>query len=80
MRAGKVSESVLKRSVLRQIKQNQKEIRIGAGIGEDCAVFAPYADALPVTCLQEAAVATKADMKDFCFAAATILPQPEQSP
>lgn len=67
MRAGKVSESVLKRSVLRQIKQNQKEIRIGAGIGEDCAVFAPFADALPVTCLQEAAVATKADMERLLF-------------
>lgn len=37
MRTGKISESVLKRSVLRQIKNNRKEVIKGAGIGEDCA-------------------------------------------
>lgn len=39
MKIGKIPESVLKRSVLRQIKTNRKEIANGAGVGEDCAVF-----------------------------------------
>ena len=37
---GKISESILKRSVLKQIKTKRKEIMIGAGIGEDCAILA----------------------------------------
>ena len=40
MRIGKVSESVLKRSVLKEIKTTREEVIIGAGIGEDCAVLA----------------------------------------
>lgn len=39
MRSGKVSESVLMRSVLRKIKTEREEIVCGAGIGADCAVF-----------------------------------------
>lgn len=39
MKVGKVSESVLKRSVLGQIKTKREEIVNGAGVGEDCAVF-----------------------------------------
>lgn len=39
MKIGKVPENVLKRSVLRQIKTKNAEVAIGAGIGEDCAVF-----------------------------------------
>lgn len=41
MRLGKISDSVLKRSVLRQIKTRREEILSGAGIGGDCAIFAP---------------------------------------
>lgn len=37
MKIGKVPESVLKRSVLRQIHTKRKEILLGAGVGEDCA-------------------------------------------
>lgn len=37
MKIGKVSESVLKRSVLKQIKTKREEILLGAGVGEDCA-------------------------------------------
>ncbi len=37
MRRGKISESVLKRSVLRQIKNTKKEVLKGAGVGNDCA-------------------------------------------
>ena len=39
MRTGKISESILKRSILRQIKNDRDEIRKGAGVGEDCAFF-----------------------------------------
>lgn len=40
MKVGKVSESVLKRSILKQIKTKREEIKSGAGVGEDCAIFA----------------------------------------
>ncbi|MDD2972710.1 MAG: AIR synthase family protein [Lachnospiraceae bacterium] len=39
MKIGKVSESVLKRSVLKQIKNRREEVLVGAGIGEDCAIL-----------------------------------------
>ena len=41
MRPGKISDSVLKRSVLKQIRFRRQEVLSGAGIGEDCAIFAP---------------------------------------
>ena len=37
MKAGKIPESVLKRSVLKQIHTKRKEVVLGAGVGEDCA-------------------------------------------
>lgn len=37
MKTGKISESILKRSVLRQIENCHNEVMKGAGIGEDCA-------------------------------------------
>jgi len=40
MRLGKIPENVLKRSILKQIKTKRDEVKNGAGIGEDCAVFA----------------------------------------
>lgn len=39
MRNGKVSENVLKRSVLKQIRTVRDEVLCGAGIGIDCAVM-----------------------------------------
>ena len=39
MRPGKISESVLKRSVLKQIKTKREEVNRGAEVGEDCAFF-----------------------------------------
>lgn len=39
MRPGKISESVLKRSVLKQIKTKRAEVVRGAEVGEDCAFF-----------------------------------------
>ena len=38
MKAGKVPESVLKRSIIKQIKTKRPEILVGASVGEDCAV------------------------------------------
>jgi len=40
MKIGKVSESVLKRSILKEIKTKRDEVLIGAGVGEDCAILA----------------------------------------
>lgn len=37
MKIGKLPESVLKRSVLKQIHTKREEIILGAGVGEDCA-------------------------------------------
>ena len=39
MKTGRISESILKRSVLRQIKTHREEVLKGAGVGEDCAFF-----------------------------------------
>lgn len=39
MKNGKVSESVLVRSILKRIKYKRKEILCGAGIGTDCAIL-----------------------------------------
>lgn len=61
MKVGKVPENVLKRSVLRQIKNKQKEVCVGAGLGVDCAVFSLPEQNLLATCVQEAAVAMKPD-------------------
>lgn len=40
MKIGKVPESVLKRSILKQIHTKRKEVLIGADVGEDCAILA----------------------------------------
>jgi hydrogenase expression/formation protein HypE len=39
MNLGKVSETVLKRSVLNQIGHRREEVLVGPGIGEDCSVL-----------------------------------------
>lgn len=39
MNIGKVSETVLKRSVLKQIKHRRVEVLVGPGVGEDCSVM-----------------------------------------
>lgn len=39
MRTGKISESILKRSILKQIKTKRSEVVQGAGVGVDCAFF-----------------------------------------
>ena len=37
MKIGKVSETVLKRSIFKQIHTKRDEVLLGAGVGEDCA-------------------------------------------
>ena len=39
MKAGKIAESVLKRSVLRQLHTEPEEVLLGAAVGEDCAAI-----------------------------------------
>ncbi len=39
MKTGKIPESVLKRSVLRQLHSRRGEVLLGAGVGEDCAAL-----------------------------------------
>ncbi len=39
MRVGKVSETVLKRSIFKQIRTKREEVILGAGVGEDCAAI-----------------------------------------
>lgn len=46
MKKGRIPENVWKRSVLRQLKTKRKEVIIGAGIGEDCAIFSFDKDSL----------------------------------
>lgn len=41
MKKGKVTENVYRRSVLRQLKMRREEVVVGAGLGEDCAIFSP---------------------------------------
>ena len=43
MKIGKISESVLKRSVLKNITAKSNEVENGAGVGADCAIFS-FAD------------------------------------
>lgn len=62
MKDGKVTGNVLKRSVLRQIKTKRTEVIKGAGIGGDCAFFAPFSGKGSAACVQEAAVAVPADI------------------
>jgi len=66
MKIGKIAESVLKRSVLKQVKDNtSSKILCGAAVGADCAIFASETAGFSkmTTCMQEAAVAGKADME-----------------
>lgn len=52
MNIGKISDSVLKRSVLKEIKTKRDEIIKGAGVGEDCALFLPNEDACTAVCTE----------------------------
>ena len=49
LKIGKVPESVLKRSIIKQIKTKRDEIIVGAGVGEDCAAIEIADDEVFVT-------------------------------
>ena len=72
MKIGKVSESILKRSVLRQIKTKSDEVRNGAGVGEDCAIFALKNTDCLMSCIQEGIVLRAFGQGDPDPAATTI--------
>ena len=61
MRLGKLSDSILKRTVLKQIKTKRCEILNGAGVGEDCAIFACEGGNL-ASCVEEYTVDDRQDM------------------
>ena len=56
MNSGKVPVNVLKRSVLRQLKNKRSEIANSAGLGADCAILEPFSEGQLVTCVQEGVV------------------------
>ena len=62
MKIGKITGNALKRSVLKPITYRREEILNGAGVGADCAVFAVPEGCVMTSCVQEAAIACKADM------------------
>ena len=61
MRFGKVSDSVLKRSVLKNIKKRRNEMVIGAAPGEDCAIFSLSQGEKVATCTSQAFVSGEED-------------------
>lgn len=51
MKAGKISESILKRSVLKEIHKEREDVLISAAVGEDCAAVEMSTDcAVSLTC------------------------------
>lgn len=67
MKVGKVSESVLKRSVLKQLKSMNENVKNGAG--SDCAVFA-CGNACAAASMQAAALQSPAFIRNLIFRAA----------
>lgn len=63
MKIGKVAESVLNRSVLKQIKLNQGMKMIdGASVGADCAIFEPFSSEKMCSSMQESLIRDKDDL------------------
>lgn len=78
MKIGKVSESVLKRSVLKQVHMRRPEILVGASVGEDCAavklekdeVFVLSCDPITGTTQDIGALSVHVTMNDIASAGA----------
>lgn len=64
MNVGKISENILKLSILNQLHTKNNEVLCGAGLGADCALFSFPDDKILAVCAAEAAVAVRADMGD----------------
>ncbi len=56
MNPGKINGNVLKRSVLRPIKDNQDNLLCGAGTGVDCAVFSSFSGSFSCICSKEGSI------------------------
>ena len=48
MKQGKIAESVLKRSIFKQLHLKRPDVLLAAGIGEDCAAFSVAEDEVEV--------------------------------
>lgn len=78
MKVGKIPESVLKRSVFKQIHTKRSEVLLGAGVGEDCAavgladdeVFVVSADPITGTATDIGHLAIHITMNDLASAGA----------
>lgn len=78
MNIGKVPESVLKRSILKQIQTKRKEVLLGAAVGEDCAaiqlaedeVFVLSCDPITGTALDIGTLAVLVTLNDLASAGA----------
>lgn len=78
MKIGKVPESVLKRSILRQIHTKRKEVLLGAAVGEDCAavklaedeVFVISTDPITGTAVDIGELAVQVTLNDLASAGA----------
>ena len=70
MKSGKISESILKRSVLKQIHTKRNEVLVGAGIGEDCAILALQEEEV-ITLTVDPITATTIDCGTYAVYAAT---------
>lgn len=69
MKIGKISESVLKRSVLKQLKNKNESVKNGAGVGADCAIFT-CGDAFGTICTQMGEIKTPEDVRCVMMKAA----------
>lgn len=78
MKTGKVPESILKRSILRQIHTKREEVLLGAAVGEDCAaiqlaedeVFVLSADPITGTAEDIGYLAVQVTLNDLASAGA----------
>lgn len=63
MKIGKVTGNALKRSVLKPITYKREEVLHGAGVGEDCAILAVPKGFVMTSCVQQAAVESRLDLR-----------------
>ncbi len=81
MKTGKVPESVLKRSIINQIKTKRPEILQGAAVGEDCAVielgedevYVMSTDPITGTSHETGSLAVHVTANDIASAGATVI-------
>ena len=62
MKNGKISESVLKRSVLKQLHTVNEDVILKPGVGEDCAIVKTSGSTMAALSAQSVTL----DIKDTC--------------